>query len=169
MCMWWGIWLQTCTYATIYEPEGCTSQWRGPQELCTTHRNRVQWHKIAICGWHSTPWHPNKEKGFVNRFIGKVGQWYVPVLYQKKHCKFTLSTNNKKISGNVISIFFFVQITSIGLDYVFVIFWKLDFLSKVALLCHVFSLLKDFPRMLTITYINGQFLNFVPPGYKVAQ
>ena len=33
-------------------------------------------------------------------------------MYQKKHCKFTLSTNNEKISGNVISICFFVQITS---------------------------------------------------------
>ena len=106
MCMWWGIWLQSCTYATIYEPEGCTSQWRGPQELCTTHRNRVQ--------WNSTPWDPHKEKGFANRFIGEAGQWYVavPVLYQKKHCKFTLSTNNEKIAGNVSCICFFVQITS---------------------------------------------------------
>ena len=33
-------------------------------------------------------------------------------MYQKKHCTFTLSTNNEKISGNVISICFFVQITS---------------------------------------------------------
>ena len=120
MCMWWGIWLQSCTYATIYEPEGCTSQWRGPQELCTTHGNRVQWHKIAICGWLSTPWHPHNEKGFANRFIGKAGQWYVPRSCIRKSVVNLLyqQNNNKKISGNVISIFFFGQMTSTFLAYI---------------------------------------------------